>query len=136
MAPRPIELKNPFVVDMGKETQHNLLGMMDHEDIDHRLENIIIAAVDCYRAEHKTNYKDIVNKHMVFQLFKHCDVLTAVAVQEFTGCAKRQSQQYIAVMKTAIIFIDNVLKFPLSNNTGYVDISKSQIKAGRLLWDC
>lgn len=135
MAPRPIEIVNPFLKEVGTKDQHNLLGMMDYEDIDPNLENIIVSAVDSYRAEHKTNYKDIVNKQMVFQLFKHCDVLTAVTVQEFTGCAKRQSQQYIAVMKTATILINNVLKFPLQNNTGYIDVSKSQIKAGRLLWD-
>lgn len=133
MAPRPIEIINPFMREMGTEHQHNLLGMIEYEELDHRLENIIICAVDSYRAEHKTNYKDIVSKRMVFQLFKHCDVLTAVEVREFTGCAKRQSQQYMAILRTATTFINNVFQFPIRNSTGYVDITRSQMKAGYLL---
>lgn len=133
MAPKPRELINPFIKDKGLRTEHNLLTMMEWKDIDRRLENIIISSVDCYRAEHKTNYQDIVSKHKVFQLLKHCEPITVIAVQQWIGCSKRQAQQYIAIMKTITILVQHTLKFPLRKNNGFIDITRSQMNAGYLL---
>lgn len=133
MAPKPRELNNPFLRDKGLDSEHNLLSMTHWDEMDRRLENIIISSVDSYRAEHKTNYKDIVSKHKVFQILKHCEPLTVVSVQEWIGCSKRQAQQYIAVVSTVIILVNNTLKFPLRLTTGYIDITRSQMTAGYLL---
>ena len=133
MAPKPHTLSNPFVQDLGKDTQENLLGSVEYIDVDTRLEDIISGAVDSYRACHKHNYTDIVNKHTVFQLFKHCDVLSAVAVRDFTGCAVRQSQQYMRVLKTCVLFVQYRDIFPLRSRSGYIDITRAQMHAGYLL---
>lgn len=133
MAPKPRVLTNPFVVHEGSLEQANLLALTEWEEIDRRVENVIISATMSFRSDTVGRYRDIVNVRQVFSIYKHCDVLTTKAIEEFTGCAKRQAQQYLQVISTCNKLITHTVKFPLSSTSGYIDITRSQMEAGYLL---